>query len=101
MLTETARTFLRLLARGARRLRDDAGSTSITFAIMVPVIMGAVGLGVDYVRAAATRTKMQAVADAAAISSARELQMAKSDPNKIAAIATNYVTSQLPGISVQ
>src|SRR5262249_36642551 len=39
--------------------------------------------------------------EAGASSSARELQMAKSDPDKIAAIATSYVTSQLPGVSVQ
>ena len=83
------------------RLRDDAGNVTVTFALMIPVIMGAAGLGVDYVRASAAQTRMQAIADAAAISSARELQMAKSDPDKIAAIATSYATSQLPDVTVQ
>jgi Flp pilus assembly protein TadG len=96
-----AKTMLAALAARWRRMRCEAGNTSVMFALMIPVVMGAAGIGVDYVRAAAMRTKMQAVADAAAVSSARELQMAKSDPDKIAAIATSYVASQLPDVSVQ
>jgi len=101
MRAHHASTLLRSLVSGWGQLRDDAGNVTVTFALMIPVIMGAAGLGVDYMRAASAQTRMQAIADAAAISSARELQMAKSDPDKIAAIATSYVVSQLPDVTVQ
>src|SRR5262245_10096811 len=87
--------------RRLRRLRDESGNAGLLFALLLPVVLGASGLGIDYVRAASARTRMQAVADAAAISSARELQMAKAEPDKIAAIATSYVTSQLDDVRVQ
>jgi len=93
--------MLSALTSGWRRMRCEAGNASVTFALMIPVILGTAGIGIDYVRAATMRTRMQAVADAAAISSARELQMAKSEPDKIAAIATSYVASQLPDVAVQ
>ena len=93
--------LLSALTSGRRRMRCEAGNVSVAFALMIPVVLGAAGIGVDYMRAATMRTRMQAVADAAAISSARELQMAKSEPDKIAAIATSYVTSQLPDVTIQ
>ena len=95
----TIRSHLSHLLR--RWSRDQSGHVMVTFGLMIPVIMGATGLGVDYMRASATRTKMQSVADAAALSSARELQMAKAEPAKIAALARSYVASQLPDVSVQ
>src|SRR5262245_10455828 len=95
----TIRSHLSHLLR--RWSRDQSGHVMVTFGLMIPMIMGAAGLGVDYMRASATRTKMQSVADAAALSSARELQMAKAEPAKIAALARSYVASQLPDVSVQ
>lgn len=81
-------------------LRDDAGSISILYALMIPVVFGAAGIALDYSRAASERSKMQAVADSAAIAAARELQMARADPEKIAAIARNYVTTQISDAAV-
>ena len=76
-------------------LRDETGSISILYALMIPVVFGAAGIGLDYSRAASERSKMQAVADAAAIAAARELQMARADPEKISAVAKNYVVTQI------
>jgi Flp pilus assembly protein TadG len=81
-------------------LRDEAGSVSIAYALMIPVIFGAAGVGLDYSCAASERSKMQAVADAAAIAAARELQMARADPDKIAAVARNYVTTQIADVVI-
>src|SRR5262245_53857869 len=76
-------------------LRDEAGSISIIYALMIPVMFGAAGIALDYSRAASERSKMQAVADSAAIAAARELQMARADPEKISAIAKSYVVTQI------
>jgi Flp pilus assembly protein TadG len=81
-------------------LRDEAASISTAYALMIPILFGAAGVGLDYSRAASERSRMQAVADAAAIAAARELQMAKADPDKIAAVARNYVTAQITDVVI-
>jgi Flp pilus assembly protein TadG len=81
-------------------LRHEAGNISIAYALMLPVILGAAGIALDYSRAASERSKMQAVADAAAIAAARELQMARADPDKIAAVAKSYVTTQIADVAI-
>jgi Flp pilus assembly protein TadG len=98
METSSNWSGLRLAARWSR---EQSGNVVVAFAMMLPVVMGAAGLATDYIRGAALQSRMQAIADAAALSSARELQMAKSQPDKIAALATSYVTTQLPDVSVQ
>jgi len=88
---------VRLLSRWSRA---QGGNVAVAFATMLPVVMGSAGLAVDYMRGATLQSRMQAVADAAALSSARELQMARSNPDKIVALATSYVTTQLSDVSV-
>ena len=79
--------------------RDERANFAVVFGLAVPVIVGAVGVAVDYSFANATKSKMQSVADAAALSAARELQMAQSNPDRIIAVAESYVTSQLKDVS--
>ena len=79
--------------------RDRRGNVAIIFGLTLPIVAGAVGLAIDYSGAAMMRSKMQAVADAAAISAAREFQMAKSRPELIAAVAANYVKGHLADVS--
>lgn len=84
----------------ARRfLADEAASTAIMFALSLPVLIAAMGAAVDYSFAAATRSKMQTVADSAAVASARELILARSDSNRITAVATNVVKQQLNDVT--
>lgn len=83
-----------------RFLRDRAGNTAMAFAVTAPVLFGAVGVGIDYASALNMRARMQAVADAAAVSAAREFQMAQSNAPKISEIARNYVVSQIDGVAV-
>jgi Flp pilus assembly protein TadG len=87
----TISTWLRLAC-------DEKANVAITFGLALPVVAGAVGVAVDYSLAAATRSKMQSVADAAAIYAAREFQMAQSKPERIAAVAEGFVNSQLKDV---
>jgi Flp pilus assembly protein TadG len=80
-------------------LRAEAASTLTTFALMMPVLAGAVGISIDYGRAALLKTRMQAVADSAALMSARQLQLAQSTSDKVTAYANSYVASQLQGVT--
>jgi Flp pilus assembly protein TadG len=79
--------------------RSERAGALTTFALMTPVLLGAVGISIDYGRAALFRTKMQGIADGAAISSARQLQLAQATSDKIAAFAQSYVAGQLGGVT--
>ena len=64
----TARFLLDRLYRRARDFcRADTGNVALTFAIAIVPIIGMVGAAVDYSRAAATRTAMQAAVDTTAL----------------------------------
>jgi Flp pilus assembly protein TadG len=84
----------------ARFAAATSGNTVIVFALALPVLVGGVGVGVDYTLAAATRSKMQGVADAAAVAAAQELILARSDPAKIAAVATTFVNAMLQAVTI-
>jgi Flp pilus assembly protein TadG len=87
-----------VLRQGARLVGDEAAGTLVTFALLLPVLVAAAGAAVDYSLAASTRSKMQAVADSAALASVREMQLARSDSSKITAIANNVVNSELKDV---
>jgi Flp pilus assembly protein TadG len=86
----------RLSARWRAFRRDRSANTVIVFGLALPVLMGVVAMAVDYSRAAAGKAKLQAVADGAALYSAREFQMAQSKPERIVAVAMSYAQSQAP-----
>jgi Flp pilus assembly protein TadG len=65
----------RLCDRCSAFRRDQRGNFAITFGIAIIPIVGMAGVGVDYSRANAVRTSMQAALDAAA------LMLAKDAPN--------------------
>jgi Flp pilus assembly protein TadG len=79
--------------------RDTSGNVVVTFSLAVPVLAAAVAAAVDYGSAAATRTRMQQVADAAAIASVQEIRLANTDQTRVATVATNYVVSTLPNVA--
>ena len=80
-------------------VRAEAASTLTTFALMMPILAGAVGISIDYGRAALLKTRMQAVADSTALMSARQLQLAQATADKVIAFANSYVASQLTGVT--
>jgi Flp pilus assembly protein TadG len=78
--------------------RSKRASTMTMFALSLPVVIGSVGVAIDYGRAAMTRSRMQAVADSAALMSARQMQLATATADKVSAFAKSYVTSQIAGV---
>ncbi len=69
------------------------------FALTLPVVVAAGGAAVDYSLAASTRSKMQAVADSAALASVRELQLARTDSSRVTVIANNVINSSLQNVT--
>jgi Flp pilus assembly protein TadG len=76
-----------------------AGSTVTVFALALPVLVAAAGAAVDYSMAAATHSRMQAVADSAALAAARELQLARTDSSRITVVANNVVNGSLTEVT--
>src|SRR5262249_49588805 len=72
--------------------RDERATTVVTFCLALPVVLGAVGMGLDYAMAAQIRGKMQAIADASALYAAREFQMVQANVDKVSAVARNYAS---------
>jgi Flp pilus assembly protein TadG len=79
---------------------DNSANVIIIFGLVAPVLFGAVGAAVDDSAAVATRSKMQSVADEAAVAAAREFQMAKATRDTVAAVARNYVNDRLNNVTV-
>jgi Flp pilus assembly protein TadG len=65
------------------------------FAVAAPVILGMVGLGIDYSLMTRERSKMQVAADAAALAAAGELHLAQSSMNNVPALAQTYAQANL------
>jgi Flp pilus assembly protein TadG len=84
-----------------RWLRDSSGSVAMTFGLVTPILLMVVAAAVDYSMFVSERARLQNQVDAAAIFSARELQMAKADEQKIAAVARNFLKAAEPDASVQ
>jgi Flp pilus assembly protein TadG len=61
-----------------RAARDRRGAVAVTYAIACVPIMLAVGAGIDYSYAAMVRTKLNALADAAALSAVNQASMSLS-----------------------
>src|SRR5687768_6473084 len=85
----------RLSSGALAYVRLERANTLTTFALITPVLLGSVGIAVDYGRAALFRTKMQSIADSAAVMSARQLQLAQATSDKVSNFAKSYVASQL------
>jgi Flp pilus assembly protein TadG len=93
----------RCIDRLHQSIGDRRGNVAILFALAMPVLIGAAGMALDYTIMANQRTKMQSVADAAALSAARELLLAPNGTNNVAATAQSYAQSALaqaiPGLN--
>lgn len=73
----------------ARLLRDRAGTTALTFAVLAIPICAAVGFGIDYGNAMRVRVNLQDAIDAATLSAARDFDT-KSD-GELSAMVTKLV----------
>jgi len=76
-----ARLAARLAHRAGRWRASASGGMAVSFAIMLPVVLAALGLASDYAMMTKVRNDLQQAADAAALAGAREipLSMVKTD----------------------
>lgn len=72
---------------------DSAGNVLIAFAILLPLVVGALGAGFDYSRAASLRGALQDAADAAALAGARQFIIANGDKMVPANVARHIAQS--------
>lgn len=79
----------------ARFVRDQRGATMLLFALALPVMIGAVGVAIDYGYASVMKTRLQGAADAAATAAAREMHVATTDKSRIQAVAESVVKANL------
>lgn len=73
--------------------RNESGNIAITVAIAVPVLLGAVSVGVDLTSLNQSKTQLQSIADSAALAAAREMRLGNANQQTIDQVARNYVNS--------
>jgi Flp pilus assembly protein TadG len=81
-----------------RFVRDRRGNVTLAFALLAVPIFYISGLGFDYMRAADMRTKLNALADAAALAAVTPAMMAQPDAQSIAA-AQNTFNAQVASMA--
>ena len=76
-------------------LLNSCGSTLVTFALSLPVLLGVVGVGIDFGTLSMKRSTLQAAGDAAALAGAKELALASSTDSSISGSAQAFLVEQL------
>jgi Putative Flp pilus-assembly TadE/G-like len=70
---------------------NQRGSVAIMAAIATPILVGAIGVAIDYVSMARMSTQMQAAADSAALAGVKELSLSGANESHIKAVIKTYV----------
>jgi len=91
-LTACARLFRRLRA-------DQRGNVLMILALVLPLLLGAVGFGLDYARAQRLQTKLDAAADAAALATVDPTLLSITDTAQVKAAAEAMFDQQVQGLS--
>jgi Flp pilus assembly protein TadG len=87
-------------ARLCRRLRaDQRGNVLLLLALVLPLLLGAVGFGLDYARAQRLQTKLDAAADAAALATVDPTLLSVTDTAQVKAAAEAMFDQQIQGLS--
>jgi Flp pilus assembly protein TadG len=86
---------LRSQLRGAatRFVRADEGNIAVIFAIALVPILGFIGAAIDYTRANAARSSMQAALDSTALMLSKDLSEGLITPSQINSKASSYFTA--------
>lgn len=77
--------------------RNRSGSILVAFAIGVPVIVGAAGLGVDLASMSNQRGQLQAAADAGALAAAKEMSLPGARTELLETLAEDVARANLSG----
>ncbi|WP_206238447.1 TadE/TadG family type IV pilus assembly protein [Novosphingobium terrae] len=83
-----------------RRLRADRrGNVLLMTGAAIPLLMVAVGFGIDYARAQRLQTKLDAAADAAALATVDPTLLSITDDTQVEAAAETMFDEQIKGLS--
>ncbi|MFH6782918.1 MULTISPECIES: pilus assembly protein TadG-related protein [Methylobacterium] len=74
---------------------DRSGGVALIFALVAPVVLGVVGLAVDYATWTMQRGTLQQAADAAALAVVSDLQVAGANAQRMQSLADAYVKSNV------
>jgi Flp pilus assembly protein TadG len=91
-IVNTRAIFRTLLSFG----RSTDGVVALVFGLGAPVLLGVVGVAVDYSRWSQQVQRLQLAADAAAIAGAKELSVSSGNEERIEAVARGIVQAQVP-----
>lgn len=76
-------------------LLNSNGTTVVTFALILPVLLSIVGVGIDFGTLSMKRSTLQAAGDAAALAGAKELSLASATDSSITQSALAFLKEQL------
>jgi Flp pilus assembly protein TadG len=88
------RAIARVLWRGFAR--DCAGNVAIVLSLAAPVIMFAMGAGVDYARGVGARASLQSAADGAALAGVQSLRLANSSAQTSSQVVASFIHARVP-----
>lgn len=74
-------------------VRNQKANIAITFGLTLPVLLMGVGAAIDYGNASAHRSRLQAVADSAALAAAKELRLAGTTDGTASEVARRVVAA--------
>src|SRR3982751_619515 len=83
----------KLYGTATRFVADDKGNIAVIFAIALVPLLGFVGAAVDYTRANAARSSMQAALDSTALMVSKDLSQGIITTSEINAKAQSYFTA--------
>src|SRR3954462_8022757 len=84
-----------MLAHLRSLIRSDKGTTAVLFGLALPVLLGGAGAAIEYVHLARDKAALQAAADSAALTAARELTLANADDARAITVAKSVAGSAL------
>ncbi len=71
--------------------KDERGNVALIFGLLCPVLIGALGLSVDYSSWTSQQRRLQDTADAAALAAANELYLVNSDDDQVKSVAASII----------
>ncbi|MCJ2012237.1 pilus assembly protein TadG-related protein [Methylobacterium sp. J-076] len=80
---------------------DRRGGIALTFSLILPVLLGLVGGGLDYARLVASRSQLQAAVDAGALAGGNALKLAASSVASVKGVTSQIVRTNLPASADQ
>lgn len=89
------RRSLAVLKQLRRLAQLEAGVTAVTFAMVLPVLLGVAGLAVDVAVFSLKKAELQSAADHSAIAAANELLVGNTDEKTVQATAAAYTAAAL------